>query len=195
MALKTYILFSLAAFFAIACNDDKKTEEPESTEQEENEKTYQLVWQDEFYANGKPNSAKWVHEHGFIRNQEAQYYTDSLKNARVENSHLILETHKEQIANTAFTSTEAKKGKENQEFGEYTSASVTTNSITEWTYGKIEVSAKLPKGKGIWPAIWMLSENWEEVGWPKSGEIDIMEHVGLKKIRFTGPYTPRPIIT
>ncbi len=139
-------------------------QETESTEQEATEKTYQLVWQDEFDATGKPDTAKWGYEYGQIRNQEAQYYTDSLKNARIEKGHLILEAHKEQIDAAA-----------------YTSASITTKEIAEWTYGKIEVSAKLPKGKGMWPAIWMLSANWEEVGWPKSGEIDIMEHVGFEK--------------
>ncbi len=176
--MKIPILFSLIYLVSISCNDDKKAQEPESAEQEEIEKTYQLVWQDEFDVDGKPDPAKWIYEHGFIRNQEVQYYTDSLKNARVENGHLILETHKEQIANTAFTSPEAKSRKENLEFGKYTSASITTNTKAEWAYGKIEVSAKLPKGKGMWPAIWMLGKNIKEVGWPLSGEIDIMEHVG-----------------
>jgi len=175
------ILFSLVLLLSISCNNDKKTQEPESAEQKETEKTYQLVWQDEFDANGKPDATKWDYEYGFIRNQESQYYTDSLKNARTEDGHLILEAHREQAVNTAFTSAEAKSGKENQEFAKYTSASITTKDIAEWTYGKVEVSAKLPKGKGMWPAIWMLGENWKEVGWPKCGEIDIMEHVGYEK--------------
>ncbi len=179
--MKIPILFSLVLLLSISCNDDKKTQESESSEQEETEKTYQLVWQDEFDATGKPDATKWDYEYGLIRNQESQYYTDSLKNARIEGGHLILEAHKEQITNTAFTSAEAKSEKEYQEFAKYTSASITTKDIAEWTYGKIEVSAKLPKGKGMWPAIWMLGENWKEVGWPKCGEIDIMEHVGYEK--------------
>lgn len=176
------ILILLFIFvLTLSCNDDKKTQDKTSVEKEDTAKTYQLVWQDEFATPGKPDATKWDYEYGLIRNQESQYYTDSLKNARVENGHLILEAHKEQIANAAFTSAEAKNRKENQEFAEYTSASITTKDIAEWTYGKIEVSAKLPKGRGMWPAIWMLGENWEEVGWPKCGEIDIMEHVGYEK--------------
>ena len=62
----------------------------------------------------------------------------------------------------------------------YTSASLTTKDRAEWPCGKIEVRAKLPKGVGLWPAIWMLGINWKVVGWPQTGEIDIMEHVGFE---------------
>ena len=162
--MKTHILLSLILLTIISCNDDKKTQETKSVGQEEAEKTYELIWQDEFEVDGKPDTTRWDFEYGRIRNQEAQYYTDSLKNARVENGHLIVEAHKEQMEDAA-----------------YTSASITTMDIAEWKYGKFEVSAKLPKGRGLWPAIWMLSENWKEVGWPECGEIDIMEHVGYEK--------------
>lgn len=144
-------------------------------------KSYRLVWSDEFNYFGKPNPEKWGYEYGLIRNVEKQYYTDSLKNARVENGFLILEAHKETIRNEKYVSKDAKNWKENWEFADYTAPSLTTEGLAQWKYGIIEVKAKLPEGVGLWPAIWMLGENRKEVGWPKTGEIDIMEHVGFDK--------------
>jgi len=162
--MRIILLLCFMWIISMSCNNTEKTRQKESIEPKETDKSYQLVWQDEFDVDGKPDATKWGFEYGRIRNQESQYYTDSLKNIRVQNGHLILEAHKEQIEDAS-----------------YTSASITTQDITEWTYGKFEVRAKLPKGKGMWPAIWMLSENWKEVGWPECGEIDIMEHVGYEK--------------
>ncbi len=147
---------------------------------------YELVWTDEFEYNGKPDTTKWGYEHGFIRNNEKQYYTDSLKNARVENGYLIIEAHKEKIANPEFNTEEYNNIRHllyisKIDTAQYTSASLTTKDLSQWTYGKFEIRAKLPKGVGQWPAIWMLGENKTEVGWPECGEIDIMEHVGFNK--------------
>jgi beta-glucanase (GH16 family) len=147
---------------------------------------YELVWADEFEYSGKPESSKWNFENGFIRNNEKQYYTNSLKNARVEKGYLIIEARKEKIANAKYNSNDFKDKSWLQyiakiDTAHYTSASLTTKDLAEWTYGKIEIKAKLPRGVGQWPAIWMLGANIEEVGWPKCGEIDIMEHVGFDK--------------
>ena len=142
---------------------------------------YKLVWSDEFNYSGKPDSTKWTYDIGFIANQEKQYYTDSLKNAFVEDGHLIIEARKETIANKDFGNDAIKKWasyKKEIDSAPYTSARIKTEGLAMWKYGLIEVRAKLPKGRGTWPAIWMLSEQREELGWPKSGEIDIMEHVG-----------------
>ena len=149
-------------------------------------KEYKLVWADEFEYIGRPDPTKWGYEYGFIRNYEKQYYTDSLKNTRVQNGNLIIEAHKEKIANAKFKSDEYKDKSwlhyiPKIETADYTSASLTTENLAEWTYGKIEIKAKLSKGVGLWPAIWMLGENKAEVSWPKCGEIDIMEHVGFEK--------------
>lgn len=144
-------------------------------------KGYELVWSDEFNYTGKPDSTKWVNDYGFLANQEKQYYTDSIKNVRVEKGHLIIEAHKEKIANKDFKNPAIKgwaKYKAEIDSAQYTSARIKTEGLAAWQYGRIEVSAKLPKGRGMWPAIWMLSENRKEIGWPESGEIDIMEHVG-----------------
>ncbi len=147
-------------------------------------KGYQLVWSDEFNYNGKPDSANWGYDYGFIANREDQYYTDSLKNARVEDGHLIIETHKEEIPNKDYNNPDLLKKSWMKYAAErktavYTSARLTTKNLASWKYGRIEISAKLPRGVGLWPAIWMLGGNRNEVGWPECGEIDIMEHVGF----------------
>lgn len=162
------------------------TNEPEllfSIIEERKKNSWDLVWQDEFDYEGKPDSTKWNYELGMVRNNEAQYYTDSLKNAFVENGYLHLVAHKEKHVNEKYKSESLKdkswmKWAYDKDSADYTSASLTTNGLHEWQYGKIEVSAKLPKGRGTWPAIWMLGKNRPEVGWPECGEIDIMEHVG-----------------
>lgn len=178
--MKNYLPFYVITLLFISCKDNK-SDTSESADGNAGNPSYQLVWQDEFDYSGKPDPAKWKHEQGYIRNNEAQYYTDSLNNARVENGFLILEARKEKVANEAFTSEDAKKWQQRREFSAYTSASLKTEGLVEWKYGKFEVSAKLPEGRGMWPAIWMLGENIPEVGWPKCGEIDIMEHVGFNK--------------
>jgi beta-glucanase (GH16 family) len=120
-----------------------------------------LVWHDEFDGQGLPDAVRWDYESGLIRNNERQYYTrDRPANARVEDGMLVIEAHLERYQDAA-----------------YTSASLTSRA--SWTYGRIEVRAKLPKGRGTWPAIWMLGTNIREAGWPTCGEIDIMEHVGF----------------
>ena len=140
---------------------------------------WKLRWSDEFTKEGKPDSIKWQYETGLIRNREAQYYTNSTKNARTADGFLILEARKEQVNNPNFTDKDAKSWKKSTEFAKYSSASLTTERSASWTYGKIVVRAKLPKGVGLWPAIWMLGDTIDTVGWPQCGEIDIMEHVGF----------------
>jgi len=172
--LAALLILGTAQFFS--CRETKKTV-PDG---------YKLVWSDEFDYSGRPDSNKWAFEYGFVRNNEKQYYTDSLKNVRVENGYLIIEAHKEKIANVKFGSEEFSNKPWLQyiagtDTAEYTSGSIMTQGLAEWTYGFIEVSAKLPQGVGLWPAIWMLGTNRAEVGWPRCGEIDIMEHVGFNK--------------
>lgn len=127
---------------------------------------YNLVWSDEFNYTGLPDSSKWTYDVGGSGwgNNELQYYTAGrLSNSRVENNSLVIESKKE-----------------TWESNKYTSARIVSIGNGNWTYGRFEVRAKLPKGKGTWPAIWMLPTNWTygNGGWPDNGEIDIMEHVG-----------------
>lgn len=124
---------------------------------------YVQVWGDEFNTPGLPDSTKWGYEIGKIRNAELQYYTyKRLENVRIEDTVLIIEARKEKFSGA-----------------DYTSASIISKGIGDWKYGKIEISAKVPTGKGTWPALWMLPTN-SEYGWPASGEIDIMEYIGVE---------------
>lgn len=127
-----------------------------------------LVWSDEFDKPGAPDPTKWDYDLGDgcpnvcgWGNNELEYYTKDAKNVRVENGNLIIEARKETM-----------NGKP------YTSARIVSRKKGDWTYGRFEIKAKLPRGNGTWPAIWMLSTDWKYGGWPASGEIDIMEHVG-----------------
>lgn len=142
---------------------------------------WKLVWSDEFDKPGLPDPAKWNYEEGFIRNNEAQYYTRArAENASVQNGMLVIEARKERFANPRYQpGAQEKRGGRGREFADYTSASLTTRGKASWTYGRIEVRAKLPPGRGTWPAIWMLGTNAAQVGWPACGEIDIMEFVGF----------------
>jgi len=134
---------------------------------------WKVVWSDEFNYTGLPDPAKWGYEEGYIRNGEKQYYTRGrLENARVENGMLVIEGRKEAFDISHLPHNNGKATTE------YTSASLTTQHKASWTYGRIEVRAKLPDGKGTWPAIWMLGDNVSQVNWPRCGEIDIMEYVG-----------------
>jgi beta-glucanase (GH16 family) len=125
-----------------------------------------LVWSDEFNYKGLPDSTKWGYDVGTgdwgWGNNEAQYYTKAnLNNVVVENGVLSIIARKEKF-----------EGKE------YTSTRMVTRGKADWSFGRVEISAKLPKGRGTWPAGWMLGSNINTAGWPLCGEIDIMEHVG-----------------
>lgn len=124
-----------------------------------------LVWSDEFDYTGLPDAEKWSYDvgGGGWGNEELQFYTEAREqNARVEGGHLIIEARREPWSGRG-----------------YTSARLVTREKGDWTYGRVEVRAKLPSGRGTWPAIWMLPTEWRYGGWPHSGEIDIMEHVGF----------------
>ncbi len=141
---------------------------------------WKLVWSDEFDKDGLPDSSKWTYEVGFVRNKEEQYYTKARpENARVENGMLVIEGRREQFPNPGFKAG-SEKWSENREFASYTAASITTQRKFDVKFGRIELRAKLPHGTGVWPAIWMLGTNITDIGWPRCGEIDIMEYVGFE---------------
>ena len=123
---------------------------------------WKLTWSDEFDYTGLPEDSKWDYMQGMAYNNESQYYTKGREqNARVENGHLVIEAIFEEY-----------------EGAKYTSARAITRGKKEFLYGRIEVKAKLPTGVGMWPAIWMLGSNRDQLSWPACGEIDIMENVG-----------------
>jgi len=158
---------------------------------------WRLVWSDEFDKPGAPDAAKWTYEKGFVRNEELQYYTaDRRENARVENGSLIIEARQETFAN-AFYKEGSESWMTNRKEANYTSAALITKKLKPFYYGKVEVRAKLPSGKGTWPAIWMLGDN-KGGRWPMCGEIDIMEFVSHQPgvvhatIHFAKPGTTEP---
>jgi beta-glucanase (GH16 family) len=120
------------------------------------------VWQDEFDVNGAPNSQKWGYDvgGGGFGNNEKQFYTNGA-NANINNGILTIEARKELYQGS-----------------DYTSARLITKGTGDFLYGRFEAKMKLPSGRGTWPAFWMLPTDYEYGNWPKSGEIDIMEHVG-----------------
>lgn len=123
-----------------------------------------MVWQNEFNTS-RIDKSKWTFETGGdgFGNNELQFYTKNRKeNARVEDGNLIIEARQE-----------------HWERNQYTSAKLITKKTFPFQYGSVEVRAKLPKGKGTWSAIWMLSKNIKK--WPDDGEIDMMEHVGYNQ--------------
>lgn len=122
------------------------------------------VWADEFDYEGLPDTDKWSYDtggHGW-GNNELQHYTE----AREENV---------QVADGLLTITARK---ESYEESEYTSARIVSRGKGDFLYGRFEVRAKVPEGRGTWPAAWMLPTDWAYGDWPASGEIDILEHVG-----------------
>lgn len=136
---------------------------------------WQLVWSDEFNYTGLPDKHKWGYEEGFVRNQEPQYYTVRRpENARVENGCLVIEARKEDF------------GSEQPARAAYTSASLITLGKESWRYGRIEVRAKVPRGLGAWPAVWLLGEDRENLKWPRCGEVDIMEWLGKDSAKVYG---------
>lgn len=131
----------------------------------------ELVWSDEFNRNGAPSTENWTYDlgtgDGGWGNREIQIYTSQSENVRQENGSLIID---------------AIKGSSNQ----WTSARVKSQGLQSFAFGVIEFRAKLPTGSGTWPALWLLGEDITQVGWPRCGEIDVMEHVGKDPGRIHG---------
>lgn len=164
-------LFTTISFVSHAQTHSKKAKSSKENRLDitttDSNKKMKLVWSDEFNYNGLPDSSKWNYQVGGNGwgNHEKEFYTKAdTNNAIVKNGVLSIIARKEKHGNN-----------------DYTSARVLTKGKAEWKYGKIEVRANLPAGVGLWPAAWMLGSNIDKVGWPKAGEIDIMEHVGYKK--------------
>jgi beta-glucanase (GH16 family) len=136
-----------------------------------------LAWSDEFDVDGLPDPTRWDYDTdrnklGWFNNELQYYARDRAENARVAGGKLIITARREAL------STRADWGGQ-----QYSSARLITRGKASWTYGYIEVRAKLPCGRGTWPAIWMLGTRGT---WPTDGEIDIMEQVGSDPTRIFG---------
>lgn len=147
--MKKNLLLCVCWMFMISC------ESVETAQAQE----YELVWSDEFDGNSLDTDI-WNFWEGTAYNNELQYYTPRATNAYLENGKLYLEAHQENY-----------KGRQ------YTSARISTDSTRiGWEQGRFEARLKMPEGKGFWPAFWLMPIN--DLGWPRSGEIDIMEYRG-----------------
>lgn len=165
MKSKTGFIALLSLLALSACTEDKDIP-PVTPVQPVVDKNWQFettpVWQDDFSSGSVPDATKWSFETGGNGwgNNELQYYTNGA-NATVTGGNLVITAKRENISGN-----------------EYSSARMITKGKGDWLYGRFEVRARLPKGRGTWPAIWMLSSDNSYGNWPASGEIDIMEHVG-----------------
>ncbi len=144
------ILFLAGLFVLAGCENNSGLEE----------RTYQLVWQDEFDADGAPDESKWAFDLGAggWGNNELQNYTNDAQNVIVADGSLKI--------------TAINNG------GSFSSARIRTQGKFDQAYGRFEARIKLPWGPGIWPAFWMLGADIETNPWPQCGEIDIMEYRG-----------------
>ena len=162
--MKTTSILILCAVL-LSCGSKKEIVQPFSGG---SGKYTKLVWADEFNGQGLPDSSKWDYEKGYVRNGEMQYYTAKrLENASMKNGVLVIRA----LNDSAMIDGAIRP---------VTSASLITKNKGNWKYGRIEVRAKLPSCLGTWPAIWMMPVKPTYGGWPKSGEIDMMEHVGYQ---------------
>ncbi|WP_339737462.1 glycoside hydrolase family 16 protein [uncultured Sunxiuqinia sp.] len=161
--IKIVLVLLIGVFFS-NCAGNKN---PNASSETGSAETWHLVWSDEFDTDGLPDSTRWNYdtrgnEYGWGNNEKQWYTVANPENSRIENGILFITAKKEPT------------------FGkDYSSARLTTKGKGDWLYCKVEVRAKLPAGNGTWPAIWMLPTENTYGGWPKSGEIDIMEHVGF----------------
>jgi beta-glucanase (GH16 family) len=161
--LKTALcLLSLVALSLLSLRGEVQKEKPPAG--------YTLIWSDEFNGrNGSlPDPAKWTYDIGGSGwgNHELEYYTNRRENARIEDGKLVITAREEPY-----------NGPDGAEF-DYTSARLKTQGLFSQAYGRFEARIKLPAGQGLWPAFWMLGDSFGSAGWPKCGEIDIMENVG-----------------
>jgi len=158
-SLMLVIVSFLLPLFAAACGALSPRIQPTPIAELEG---WNLIWHDEFDGQ-KINTQNWTYDlggHGW-GNGEAQYYTSRPENARLENGMLVIEARQEKYENSY-----------------YTSARLKTQGLQNFQYGRIEARLKVPSGKGLWPAFWMLGSNFDGSNWPDCGEIDIMEYIG-----------------
>ena len=172
------VVFSISTLLVIGCDKSSVVEGcPDPTDLE----GYALVWSDEFDGTAI-DAAKWSFDIGDgcdisqdlcgWGNNELQYYTDRPENAYLDDGKLVIKAVREFPAYLGQYS--------------YTSARLVTKGKGDWTYGRMDIRAKLPIGQGLWPAAWLLHTDTTYGRWPKSGEIDIMEYIGNQPNKIFG---------
>ena len=156
-------VFLAIAIFFLSCGGGATLQPPPA-------KGWTLVWSDEFNGpdGSAPDSSKWTYDTGGKGwgNKELECYTNRLQNAQVKSGNLVITAQKESITCSDGVSSS------------YTSARLKTQGLFSQAYGRFEARIKIPAGQGMWPAFWMLGNDITSAGWPKCGEIDIMENIG-----------------
>lgn len=137
-----------------------------------------LAWHDEFNNNGKPDPHNWKYESGFVRNKELQWY--QADNANCSNGLLVIEGRREETKNPNYK-VGSTDWKTSRPVASYTSASVKTQGLQQWMFGRFEIRARIDTALGSWPAIWTLGISGR---WPLNGEVDIMEYYRLNNVPF-----------
>ena len=132
--------------------------------------SWQLVWSDEFNRDGKPDTANWTYETGFVRNNEDQWYQQ--ENAECKNGRLIITAKRVNRPNPDYIKN-SDDWRRNRRTINYTSSCLITSGLHQWLYGRFEMKARINIEEGLWPAWWMLGITHS---WPANGEIDIMEY-------------------
>ena len=160
----SFLMLTTLFFVISSCSNDETQTTVNFTE---------LVWQDEFDTDGAPDSSIWGYDIGTGENgwgnNELQYYTDRTENITVQSGVLIISAKEESF-----------------EGSNYTSARILTKGKFEQKYGRFEARLRLPYGKGLWPAFWMLGADIDTNPSPGCGEIDIMENAGSKPTEVSG---------
>ncbi|MDQ2076614.1 glycoside hydrolase family 16 protein [Marinimicrobium sp. ABcell2] len=162
-----------------ACGGSSNKPEPTDPDEETPQNGWELVWSDDFEGD-QIDTSKWSHEVNCAGggNNELQCYTERSENSYVEDGRLYLVAREESYSGPGVFDDDPAYDPDDQSVQrDYTSARLRTKNLGDWRYGRIEVTAKMPEGQGIWPAIWMMPTDSVYGGWPRSGEIDIFEAV------------------
>jgi beta-glucanase (GH16 family) len=160
------LLLAAALLLLFSCGGGATLQPPPAT-------GFTLVWSDEFNSadGSSPDASKWAYDTGVggngWGNNELETYTNRTKNAQIMGGNLVVTAVKETYADPSDGVSR-----------NYTSARLKTQGLSNQAYGRFEARIKIPAGQGMWPAFWMLGSNITSVGWPKCGEIDIMENIG-----------------
>jgi beta-glucanase (GH16 family) len=174
---------SLRAFVCVIallslCATSRSAEPKKPQSGDASVKRFTLVWSDEFNGpdGSAPDPTKWTavtNDSGY-GNRELEFYTPRPENVHQQNGSLVITARRE-----AYTGSDGQSRS-------YTSARLESRGLFDLKYGRVEARIKIPKGQGIWPAFWMLGTNFEQVGWPACGEVDIMENVGIEPSKVHG---------
>src|ERR1700687_2993408 len=160
------LLVVAVALLSLSCGGGATLQPPPT-------KGFTLVWSDEFTGpdGSSPDSSKWTFDTGVggngWGNNELESYTNRTVNAQLKGGNLVITALKETYADPSDNVTR-----------NYTSSRMKTQGLFNQAYGRFEARIKIPAGQGMWPAFWMLGKDISSVGWPKCGEVDIIENIG-----------------